>query len=81
LTFFRSPKDLRRNIIDNPLKVLDFIDSLRGKETQKKISVVKAIGPKDFEVPKEVPNTENKNFVKFGLDKFLKPGFFKPGPK
>jgi len=77
MTFFRDPKDLRKDIIDNPLKVLDFIDSIRGKEVQKKIIEIKSIGPKDHEVPKEVPNTENKNFVKFGLDKFLKPGFFK----
>lgn len=81
MTFFRDPKDLRKDIIDNPLKVLDFIDSIRGKEVQKKIVEIKSIGPKDHEVPKEVPNTENKNFVKFGLDKFLKPGFFKPGPR
>lgn len=78
LTFFRDPKDLRKEVVDNPLKILDFInDTVKDSNVAKKALQVKSLWLNGKEVPKEVPVTEQKNFIKFGLDKFLKPGFMK----
>nr|UPW42061.1 MAG: putative RNA dependent RNA polymerase [Xinjiang mito-like virus 49] len=82
LNFFDDPKDLRKKLIDNPLKILDFIsETVRDSNVKEKALAIKSLWLKGKEVPKEVPKTEQKAFIKHGLDKFLKPGFFKPGPR
>lgn len=78
LNFFKGPKDLRKDLIDNPLKVLNFIDeTVKNEEVRNKAKEVKSLWLNGSNVPKEVPRTQQKSFLKFGLDKFLKPGFFK----
>jgi len=44
LTFFRDPKDLRKEVVDNPLKILDFInDTVKDSNVSKKALQVKSL--------------------------------------
>jgi len=69
LHFFEDRKDLRKTQIDNPLKILDFIDeTVRNPEVREKSEPVTTIRVHGKDVPKEVPEKES-TFIKYGLGK------------
>jgi hypothetical protein len=44
LTYFNDPKDLRNKVIDNPLKILDFIsETVRDSNVKEKARAVKSL--------------------------------------
>nr|UPW42116.1 MAG: putative RNA dependent RNA polymerase [Xinjiang mito-like virus 39] len=75
LRFFEDPKDVRKNEIDNPLKVLEFIqETVKSPEVSQKMIQISQIKVNGVLLPKKVPDTQNTNFIKFGLDRFLNKG-------
>jgi hypothetical protein len=44
LNFFDDPKDLRKKLIDNPLKILDFIsETVRDSNVREKARAIKSL--------------------------------------
>lgn len=69
LQFYQDPEDLRKVTIDNPLKILNFIDeTVRNPEVLEKSNLVTTIRIHGKDVPKEVPEKES-SFIKYGLGK------------